>query len=56
MYLIPLVRTSRAVAACTFIPGNPIFAISCSEIISYTVPFINNSPIFALDHIILFLL
>ena len=55
MYLIPLVRTSRAVAACTFIPYNPIIAVSCSEIISYTLPFINNSPIFALDHMILFL-
>lgn len=55
MYLIPLVRTSRAIAACTIISNNPIISISTSEIISYTVPFINNSPIFALDHMILFL-
>ena len=56
MYLIPLVRTSRAVAACTLIPNTPILAVSASEIISYTFPFINNSPIFAIDHMILFLI
>uniref|UniRef100_A0A6C0AXP1 Uncharacterized protein n=1 Tax=viral metagenome TaxID=1070528 RepID=A0A6C0AXP1_9ZZZZ len=55
MYLIPLVRTSRAIAACTLLPDNPLLAITTSEIISYTLPFINNSPIHASNNMILFL-
>ena len=55
MYLIPLVRTSRAIAACTIISNNPIIAISTSEIVSYVLPFINNSPIYALNDMVLFL-
>ena len=55
MHLIPLVRTSRAIAACTLISKNPIISISISEIVSYIVPFINNSPIYACNHIVLFL-
>jgi hypothetical protein len=56
MYLIPLVRTSRAIAACTILPDNPILAIASSEIISYTIPFINNNPLNALNDMALFLL
>jgi hypothetical protein len=55
MYLIPLVRTTRAIAACTFIPSNPLLAITTSEIISYSIPFINNSPLYAINDMILFL-
>ena len=55
MYLIPLVRTSRCVAACTILPDNPLLAISISEMISYTLPFINNSPINSINDMILFL-
>lgn len=56
MYLIPLVRTSRAIALCTILPNNPIIAISTSEIISYIIPFIKNSPIYALNDMIIFLI
>ena len=55
MYLIPLVRTGRAIAACTLIPSNPLLAITTSEIISYSIPFINNSPLYAINDMILFL-
>lgn len=55
MYLIPLVRSGRAIAACTLIPSNPLLAITTSEIISYTIPFINNSPLYAINDMILFL-
>ena len=40
---------------CTIIPSNPILAIASSEIISYIVPFINNSPLYAINNMILFL-
>ena len=55
MYLIPLVRTTRAIAACTLIPSNPVLAITTSEIVSYTIPFINNSSLYAINNMILFL-
>ena len=55
MYLIPLVRTTRAITACTIFPDNPLLAITTSEIISYTLPFINNSPIYASNNMLLFL-
>ncbi len=55
MYLIPLVRSGRAIAACTLIPSNPLLAITTSEIISYSIPFINNSPLYAINDMILFL-
>lgn len=55
MYLIPLIRASRAIVACSFLPDYPIIAISSSEIISYVVPFINNSPLYAFNNMILFL-
>ena len=55
MYLIPLVRTSRAIAACTIISNNPIISILTSEIVSYIVPFINNSPIYTFNDMVMFL-
>ena len=55
MYLIPLVRTSRAIAASTILPNHPFIAITTSETISYIIPFINNSPLNAINHMILFL-
>ena len=54
MYLIPIVRTSRAICACYLIPDYPILAITISEITSYIIPFINNSPLNATNNIILF--
>lgn len=55
MYLIPLIRTTRAIAACTIIPDDPFLAIGCSEILSYVIPIINESPLYATNNIILFL-
>lgn len=55
MYLIPLVRTSRAIAACTILPNHPLIAITASETVSYIIPFINNSPLNAINNMILFL-
>ena len=43
MYLIPAIRTSRAIAACTIFPLHPIEAVATSEIISLVLPFIKNS-------------
>jgi hypothetical protein len=43
MYIIPLIRTSRALTACTLMPYNPLLALSLSETSSYIIPFINNS-------------
>jgi len=43
MYLIPIIRSSRAVAACTLMPSHPVEAIAVSEIISLVLPFIKNS-------------
>ena len=53
--LIPLIRTTRAVSACTLFPNHPIIAIATSEVISYTIPFINNSPLYAFNDMILFM-
>lgn len=53
--LVPLVRTTRAVTACTLFPNHPIIAIGTSELISYTLPFINNSPLYAFNNMILFI-
>lgn len=53
--ILPLSRTTRAITACTFLPDNPVLAIASSEIISYVIPFINNSPINALNDMILFI-
>lgn len=43
MYLIPIIRTGRAISACCLFPEYPIYAISASEILSYSIPFIRNS-------------
>jgi len=53
--LIPLIRTTRAVSACTLFPNHPIIAIATSELISYTIPFISNSPLYAFNNMILFI-
>ena len=55
MYLLPLIRGSRSIVACTFFPNHPIIAIASSEIISYVVPFINKSPLYVFNNMILFL-
>jgi len=41
MYLIPLVRTNRALAASLIYPDNPMLAVAASEIISVMVPLLN---------------
>ena len=53
--LIPLIRTTRAVSACTLFPNHPVIAIATSEVISYTIPFISNSPLYAFNNMILFM-
>jgi hypothetical protein len=45
MFLIPLVRTGRAISSCLLFPEYPIEAIAASEIVSYIGPFINYPPI-----------
>lgn len=44
MYLIPLVRSGRAISSCLLFPDNPIQAIAVSELISYIGPFVNFNP------------
>lgn len=56
MYLIPFIRTSRAIVATTIFPENPLFAIASSEIISFIIPFINNNPLYALNDMVLFII
>ena len=41
MYILPLVRTNRAIAASLLYPENPVQAIAISEIISVFVPLLN---------------
>tara|TARA_B100001093_G_C26663395_1_gene942892 strand:+ start:778 stop:1071 length:294 start_codon:yes stop_codon:yes gene_type:complete len=55
MYIVPLVRTCRAITACTFLPDNIGVAIASSEIFSYIIPFINNNPINAINNMTLFI-
>ena len=55
LHLIPLIRTTRAISACTLFPNHPIIAIATSEVISYTIPFINNSSLYAFNNMILFM-
>ena len=43
MFLIPYIRTSRAVTSCLLFPNHPIEAIVASEIISYIGPFIKKT-------------
>ena len=42
MFLIPFIRTGRAISACLTFPNNPISAIAISETISVFVPLLNN--------------
>tara|TARA_B100000242_G_scaffold293408_1_gene271422 strand:+ start:1383 stop:1673 length:291 start_codon:yes stop_codon:yes gene_type:complete len=41
MYLVPLIRTNRAIAASLIYPEHPIQAIAISEVISVLGPFFN---------------
>ena len=41
MYLIPYIRTCRAISSCLLIPDNPILAITISETISTIFPLFN---------------
>ncbi len=41
MYLVPLIRTNRAIAASLIYPQHPIRAIAISEIVSVLGPFFN---------------
>ena len=43
MYIIPVIRTTRALSACTLLPNNPLLAITLSEVLSVVCPFIKNS-------------
>ncbi len=43
MYIIPLIRITRAISGCTLLPSNPLLAITLTETSSYIIPFINNS-------------
>ena len=43
MYLIPLIRSSRAIILSNILQINPVFTISTSEIISYSFPIIYES-------------
>ena len=45
MYLIPLVRTGRAITSCVLFPEYPLQAMAASEMISYVFPFIDYPPI-----------
>ena len=41
MYLVPLIRSSRALTSSLLYPENPLLAISLSESLSTILPFIN---------------
>tara|TARA_B100001057_G_C22314319_1_gene743284 strand:+ start:246 stop:539 length:294 start_codon:yes stop_codon:yes gene_type:complete len=41
MYLTPLIRTNRAIAASLIYPDHPIQAIAISEIVSVIIPVLN---------------
>lgn len=45
MYLIPFIRTGRAITSCLLFPEYPIEAIATSELVSYIGPFINYPPV-----------
>lgn len=45
MYLIPFIRSSRAITSCIIYPEHPIQAIAISEISSFIIPFLNYSPL-----------
>jgi hypothetical protein len=41
MYLVPLIRANRAIAASLIFPENPLSAIAASEVISVIGPILN---------------
>jgi len=41
MFLTPIIRTNRAIAACLIYPDHPIQAIAISEIASVIIPVLN---------------
>ena len=41
MYIIPIVRANRAIAASLLFPDHPLQAIATSEIVSFIGPFLN---------------
>tara|TARA_Y100001980_G_C14316522_1_gene138760 strand:- start:93 stop:386 length:294 start_codon:yes stop_codon:yes gene_type:complete len=43
MYIIPLIRTGRAISACYLFPIEPLYAITISETITYIIPIIKKS-------------
>ena len=43
MYIIPLIRTGRAISACYLFSIEPLYAITISESISYIIPLIKKS-------------
>ena len=43
MYLIPYIRSTRAISACLLIPNKPILAITVSELASVILPLFNKN-------------
>lgn len=41
MYLVPLIRSSRALTSTLLCPENPLLAITLSESLSVVIPYIN---------------
>lgn len=41
MYLVPLIRSSRALTSTLLYPENPLLAITLSETLSVVIPYIN---------------
>lgn len=41
MYLTPIIRTNRAIAACLIAPNDPLQAIALSETLSVVMPLFN---------------
>jgi len=57
MYLTPIIRTNRAIAACLIYPSHPIQAIAISEIASFFIPIFNPklySRIFAITLMLMY--
>ena len=56
MFIIPFIRTTRAISACTLLHGHPVIAIATSEFLSYTIPFINTTPLYSINNMLLFII
>jgi hypothetical protein len=41
MYLVPLIRSSRALTSTILYPENPLLAVTLSETLSVVIPYIN---------------